>query len=163
MLNQTVQNPLDGIGEVNAMGSGRASTLEYIPYSTKHKYIQTPTKTKKSFPIYPETRERSQLNSYRGTKRAFLKSHEQSAKFAQQLLDKNWAQQEKIRAWNFKQQTKAIETNIRCRDQSVLGDYHHKKLKIYGVYHPTTGPRPVIKLPPDRQVTEYNPTHIHYF
>ena len=165
MLNQSVQNPLDGIGETNAMGSGRASTVEYVPYYEKKKLNQETPKKKTKFPIYKEKpyQARSQLNSYRGSKRAFLRLHETQTRFAQQLYDKSWEQQEKIRAWNFKQQTRALDNNIRCRDQSALGDIHHKKLKIYGVVNQTTGPRPIIKLPPDRQVTEYNPTHIHYF
>ena len=166
MLNQSVQNPLEGIGEVNAMGSGRASRIEYVPYSTKNKLNQTQnTKKKTKFPIYRDTvpQTRSQLNSYRGSKRAFLRMHETQARFAQQYSDKTWEQQEKIRAWNYKQQTRALETNIRCGETSALGDIRHKRLKIYGIINQTTGPRPIIKLPPDRQVTEYNPTHIHYF
>lgn len=162
MLNQTIQNPLDGIESVNPLGSGRAPTLEYIPYSTKNKNDEKTKSLKKRSCQLPEVRNRREFGTFQGTKRAFMASREHAAKVAQKVLDKNWEQQEKIRSWNFKQQTRAIEANIRVRKQSSLGDTSHKKLKIYGVVNTTTGPRPPVKLPPDIQVTEY-PNHTRYW
>ena len=162
MISQTIQNPLEGVNEVNALGNGRKSCLKYVPYSTQ-KNKEMASKPKKSTFQIRERNDKKDMNAYLGTKRAFLNSHERSAKAAQKVLDKNWEHQEKIRNRNFKIQNRAIESNIRIRDPITLGDYRHKKLKIYGAVNQTTGPRPCAKLPPDRQVTEFPSTHIHYW
>ena len=74
MLNQTVQNPLDGIDSVNAFGTGLASSVEYVPYSTKKRTDRKEILQKKSPVSLPEVRNRREISTFQGTKRAYRKS-----------------------------------------------------------------------------------------
>lgn len=164
MLTQTVIDPLAGIGETNFLGSGRKTHVEYIPYTTKKPEKKEEKKSRPIKTAVSVAKSERSKSSFSTTKNAFISSRAHQKNFAQTIIDRNWEKQDKIRRWNYMQQMLKIEANIQVRkDHRKLGDYTHKKLKIYGDTLNTTGPVSHVKLPRDIQVTEYEPTHIHYF
>ncbi|EAY06509.1 hypothetical protein TVAG_257480 [Trichomonas vaginalis G3] len=164
MLTQTIIDPLAGIGETNFLGTGRRSTISYIPYSTKKKEEKTDVKERSTKTPIPVAKTQRSKSSFQSTKNAFISSRAHQKNFAQTIIDRNWEKQDKIRRWNYTLQIQKIEANIQVRkDHRKLGDLTQKKLKIYGDTLSSTGPVQHIKLPRDVQVTEYTPSHIHYF
>lgn len=162
-ITETEQDPL-AEGDKNIFGGICKSKVEYIPYSTAKKYQNSSALSTKKRTIIPEVKERKEVNTYLGTKRAFLAAHAHKAQAAKQLLEKTWENQERLRSWNYKQQMKALETNIKIRNDNTQQRISRaRNLNQQKTAPMTTGPTKRVQLPRDIQVTEYPRNHILYW
>jgi len=163
MISQSYQDPFSSIDENEISGKAYYFENKYVPYSPQSK-IKTRPESPKDNDTKILVRERKPIDTFLGAKRAFMASHARKSKVSQEILNKTWVNQERLRKWNYQQEMKFVESKKAIHSPEYIRRQSRSLALSSGIkVATTTGPQTHIKLPRDVQNTEYPKNHIYFW